>query len=137
MNMISSIIFSRGHRFSAEATAGEGTGMRGTGRARRGTAAMIAVVLAVLGLGASACTNSVTGDALAGPGRSRMIDVVAAENFWGSLASQLGGAHVRVFSIVSNPNADPHDYESSALDARAVAAARYVIQNGVGYDGWM
>jgi zinc/manganese transport system substrate-binding protein len=79
----------------------------------------------------------VTGDALAGPGGARVIDVVAAENFWGSLAGQLGGAHVRVLSIVSDPNADPHDYESSALDARAVAAARYVIQNGVGYDDWM
>ncbi len=66
-----------------------------------------------------------------------MINVVAAENFWGSLVSQLGGSRVRVFSIVSDPNADPHDYESSALDARSVAQARYVIQNGVGYDDWM
>ena len=94
-------------------------------------------MLTVLGLGASACTNNVAGNALAGPGGSRVIDVVAAENFWGSLASQLGGTHVRVFSIVSDPNADPHDYESSAQDARAVAAVRYVIQNGVGYDDWM
>ena len=108
-----------------------------TARARRGTRALIVAVLAVLGLGASACTNSVTGDALAGPGGARVVDVVAAENFWGSLAGQLGGAHVRVLSIVSDPNADPHDYESSALGARAVAAARYVIQNGVGYDDWM
>jgi zinc/manganese transport system substrate-binding protein len=51
--------------------------------------------------------------------------------------SQLGGPHVRVFSIVSDPNADPHDYESSALDARTVATARYVVQNGAGYDSWM
>jgi len=42
-----------------------------------------------------------------------------------------------VLSLVSDPNADPHDYESSAQDARAVAVARYVIQNGAGYDGWM
>jgi len=108
----------------------------GTGRARRGTWAVAVAGLAVLALGASACSVNVAGDATAGPG-SRVIDVVAAENFWGSLASQLGGTHVRVFSIVSDPNADPHDYESSAQDARAVAAVRYVIQNGVGYDDWM
>jgi len=63
--------------------------------------------------------------------------VVAAENFWGSLVSQLGGSHVDVLSIVSDPNADPHDYESSAQNARAVAVARYVVQNGAGYDDWM
>jgi zinc/manganese transport system substrate-binding protein len=71
------------------------------------------------------------------PGQSRVIDVVAAENFWGSIASQLGGAHVRVLSIVTNPNTDPHDYESSASAARAVAEAGYVVQNGAGYDDWM
>jgi zinc/manganese transport system substrate-binding protein len=71
------------------------------------------------------------------PGQSRVIDVVAAENFWGSIASQLGGSHVRVLSIVTNPSTDPHDYESSASAARAVAEADYVIQNGAGYDDWM
>jgi zinc/manganese transport system substrate-binding protein len=38
---------------------------------------------------------------------------------------------------VTNPNTDPHDYESSATAARAVAEAGYVIQNGAGYDDWM
>jgi zinc/manganese transport system substrate-binding protein len=66
-----------------------------------------------------------------------VVDVVAAENFWGSIVSQLGGSHVRVLSIVTDPNTDPHDYESSAAAARAVAEAGYVIQNGVGYDDWM
>ena len=41
------------------------------------------------------------------------IDVVAGENFWGSLVTQLGGAKVRVQSVVTDPNADPHEYESS------------------------
>jgi zinc/manganese transport system substrate-binding protein len=109
----------------------------GTGRARRSGRAAAVAGLAVLALGAAGCTNTVAGTATAGPGGARVIDVIAAENFWGSLASQLGGAHVRVFTVVSDPSADPHDYESSALDARAVAAARYVIQNGAGYDGWM
>ena len=66
-----------------------------------------------------------------------MIYVVAAENFWGSIAQQLGGSHVTVLSLVSDPNADPHEFESSAASARAVAVADYVIQNGAGYDDWM
>src|SRR4029077_3525427 len=38
--------------------------------------------------------------------------------------------------IVTDPNADPHDYESNTGDARAFAQANYVILNGAGYDTW-
>ncbi len=67
---------------------------------------------------------------------SSVIQVVAAENFWGSLIAQLGGTHVSVTSIVSDPNADPHEYEANASDARAIADAQFVIENGEGYDSW-
>jgi zinc/manganese transport system substrate-binding protein len=67
---------------------------------------------------------------------SRTINVVAAENFWGSIASQLGGSHVRVRSIIDNPDADPHDYEPTAADARAIATADVLLVNGIGYDTW-
>ncbi|MCL4392294.1 zinc ABC transporter substrate-binding protein [Patescibacteria group bacterium] len=66
-----------------------------------------------------------------------VLRIVAAENFWGSLVSQIGGSQVDVLSIVSDPNADPHEYESNASTARAVATANYVIENGAGYDSWM
>jgi zinc/manganese transport system substrate-binding protein len=69
--------------------------------------------------------------------QSGVLHVVAAENFWGSLATQIGGSHVQVLSVVSDPNADPHEYETNAGDARAVAGADYVIENGAGYDSWM
>lgn len=77
--------------------------------------------------------------ASAGPGtvRQRVIDVVAAENFWGSIAAQLGGVHARVHSIITNPDADPHSYEPTAADARAVAGANLVLENGIGYDPWV
>jgi zinc/manganese transport system substrate-binding protein len=65
-----------------------------------------------------------------------VINVVAAENFWGSLAEQLGGSHVKVTSIIDNPDADPHDYEPTAADGRRIAAAQLVVVNGVGYDAW-
>src|SRR5579864_2821303 len=64
------------------------------------------------------------------------IHVVAAENFWGSLAAQLGGNRVQVTSVITNPATDPHDYEPTALDARTMAGAQMAIVNGVGYDPW-
>ncbi len=69
--------------------------------------------------------------------QSGTLKVVAAENFWGGLVSQIGGSHIEVLRIVSDPNADPHEYESNAATARSVATADYVIENGAGYDGWM
>src|ERR1051326_3348412 len=65
------------------------------------------------------------------------IQVVAAENFWGSIAAQVGGDHVKVTSIIVNPDTDPHDYEATPADARTIASAGYVIFNGVGYDPWV
>lgn len=62
--------------------------------------------------------------------------MVAAENFWASLASQLGGNRVQVTSVVTDPNADPHEYETNTEDARAFATAKLVILNGAGYDAW-
>ena len=64
------------------------------------------------------------------------MQVVAAENFWGSIASQLGGTRAHVTSIISNPNTDPHDYEPTVQDARTISTADLVIYNGVGYDPW-
>jgi zinc/manganese transport system substrate-binding protein len=72
----------------------------------------------------------------AGASSGKTLQVVAGQNFWGSIASQLGGSHVTVTSVVTNPNADPHDYESNTKDARAFATADYVILNGAGYDDW-
>jgi zinc/manganese transport system substrate-binding protein len=66
-----------------------------------------------------------------------VVDVVAAENFWGNIATQLGGSHVSVTSLITNPNADPHLFETNATDAAKLAKASVVIENGAGYDGWM
>jgi zinc/manganese transport system substrate-binding protein len=88
----------------------------------------------VLGLlTASALTACSTGALGSSGGKPQ---VVAAENFWGSIAEQLGGSHVEVTSIITNPDADPHDYEPTAADARLIASAKFVIVNGIGYDPW-
>ena len=67
---------------------------------------------------------------------SKPIQIVAAENFWGSLVSQLAGVHGNVTSIVSDPNTDPHEYQSNPADAIAIANAKLVIINGMDYDTW-
>ena len=67
------------------------------------------------------------------PGKVR---VVAAEDFWGSIARQIGGDRADVESLVDNPAADPHDHEASPSDATAMAQAQVVVFNGLGYDQW-
>lgn len=98
----------------------------GTQRIRLGSALVLLGGICA-GAGALAPTGSAHTD---------VLNVVAGENFWGSLASQLGGKLVQVTSIVTDPNADPHEYESNSSDARAFAAARFVVLNGAGYDDW-
>lgn len=65
------------------------------------------------------------------------IKVVAAENFYGNIVQQIGGDAVNVTSIMSDPNVDPHEYESNVEDAKAIAEADLVIENSAGYDDWM
>lgn len=68
---------------------------------------------------------------------SRPVAVVAGENTWGSIASQIGGHDARVTSILTTPNADPHLYEATAATAAKVAQAGLVIVNGANYDYWL
>ncbi len=85
-------------------------------------AVAVAAVLAGCGGTSNASTNG--------------IHVVAAENFWGSIASQIAGNKATVESIITNPAQDPHSYEPSANDARTLATSQMAIVNGVGYDPW-
>ncbi|MGB7796959.1 MAG: zinc ABC transporter substrate-binding protein [Pseudonocardiaceae bacterium] len=113
-----------------------GAGVLGRALAPVGSAAAAAVTLA--GLLAGCATGTPTGSGPAGQSSgSAKIAVVAAENFWGSVAAQVGGEHVAVRSIVASPSTDPHDYEPTPADARALATAQYVIENGAGYDPWV
>ena len=64
------------------------------------------------------------------------VSVVAAEDFWGSIARQVGGDHAAVTSIITDPGTDPHDYEATPQDGALLATAQVAIVNGIGYDGW-
>ncbi|HAC44488.1 MAG TPA: ABC transporter substrate-binding protein [Chloroflexi bacterium] len=95
---------------------------------RRSSLVALGVLGAFLSL-ATSCGSSTS----AGSGT---VNVVATENFWGSIATQLAGSHATVRSIIANPQTDPHAYEPTASDARAIAGAAFVIENGAGYDPW-
>jgi len=73
----------------------------------------------------------------AGSTAATKVKIVAAENFYGSIAEQIGGDQVGVTSILSDPNVDPHEYESNVDDAKAIAEADLIIENSGGYDDWM
>jgi zinc/manganese transport system substrate-binding protein len=75
-----------------------------------------------------------TAEAWAAPAK---MTIVAAENFYGDVVGQIAGDHVSITSIISDPNADPHEYESSTRDMASIGRARLVIINGLGYDGFM
>jgi zinc/manganese transport system substrate-binding protein len=93
-------------------------------------------VIALLALMMSACGSAASSSSTGSQPSGRHLNLVAGENFWGSIATQLGGSQVSVRSVVSDPNADPHDYQSDTSTARAFATADYVILNGAGYDAW-
>ena len=103
------------------------------GGARRGAAAAGLILALVLFIAACGAAGTNTGSNTASSGTLR---VVAAENFWGSIAAQLGGSKVAVTSIITNPNTDPHSYEPTAADARTFAARKMVVVDGIGYDPW-
>jgi len=104
------------------------------------TVVVIIVIVLIVGITVGIYVNMKASTLSSGQsstsGTLKQIKIVAAENFWGSLVGQLGGNRVSVLSIVSDPNADPHEYESSTADALAIANAGFVIVNGADYDDW-
>jgi len=102
---------------------------------------VLALVLAALGsavwaLALAGCGSKESAATSGAPNGAGKLRVVAAENFWGSIAAQLGGDEVEVRSVIVNPDTDPHSYEPTAQDARTMAGAQMAIVNGIGYDEW-
>ena len=87
---------------------------------------MVAVACALAGCSASRSADRPPGT----------VTVVATINAWGSVLAQLGGIHVHATSLITSPATDPHDYEPTTADARALADAQLVVENGIGYDAW-
>jgi zinc/manganese transport system substrate-binding protein len=101
----------------------------GPSRARQ-----VAIGVVIIGISciASACSSSSASSTPNGK-----IIAVGAENQYANVISQIGGKYVSTTAILSNPNTDPHTFESSPQVANVVSAAELVVQNGVGYDPFM
>ncbi len=99
------------------------------GRLALAVALASATVLVALGTPAMTAASAGT--------TSSAIVAVGAENEYANVLSQIGGKYVAVTSILDNPNTDPHTFEASPSVAEAISRAKLIVQNGVGYDGFM
>src|ERR1700694_66238 len=106
-----------------------------------------AVTIALIGLFLVGCATAGPAATNSGPAAPRAapaptnsgpaIKLLGTENFYADLLAQIGGERVQATSLLNDPNADPHAFESSAQDAALVADAQLVIVNGLGYDDFM
>jgi zinc/manganese transport system substrate-binding protein len=97
------------------------------------------LLLLAAGCGASSSGGGNTSQATQPvyPADAGAITVTGAENFYADVLHQLGGSKLRIYSFLSDPSADPHQYESNSSNAKAVADSKLVIENGLGYDSFM
>ncbi|MER7899243.1 zinc ABC transporter substrate-binding protein [Streptomyces sp. NPDC096046] len=90
-------------------------------------------LLAACGSSDSAADGSSTSDSSG----SSKITVVASTNVYGDIVEQIGGEHVDVTSIISDPDQDPHSYEADTQNQLALSKAKVVVENGGGYDDFV
>lgn len=64
------------------------------------------------------------------------LPVVASFSILGDMTARVGGDRVVVTTLVG-PDGDAHVYEPTPDDVRAVAAAKLLVVNGLGFEGWM
>jgi len=95
-----------------------------------------AAVAALAVLTAAGCASGAEAPADPSAGGST-LPVVASTNVYGSIVAAVGGDRVSVESLIDDPAADPHSYESTPADAATVAKARLVVVNGGGYDDFL
>ena len=100
-------------------------------------AGSLALTLAACSSAGSESGGSAVASAGAGADASGQVQVLASTNVWGDVAAQIGGEHVAVTSIISDPSADPHSFQSSARNQLALSKAALMIENGGGYDDFM
>ena len=101
---------------------------------RVGRTALLAGAVAALALAAAGCGS---GGATEAANSTAVINAVGAENEYANVLGQIGGRYVRVSAVLDNPNTDPHTFEASPKVAQEVSSAQLIVQNGLGYDGWM
>src|SRR5689334_12505494 len=75
--------------------------------------------------------------AWAAPDRAEgKMKVVTTFSILGDLVREVGGEAVDVTTLVG-PDSDAHTYQPKPTDARALAGARVLVSNGLGFEGWI
>ena len=64
------------------------------------------------------------------------LAVVATTPEVADFVRNIGGDDVAVTQIIK-PNVDPHDYEPTPADIKAIGEAKVVVKNGVGLEEWL
>ena len=100
---------------------------------------MVVAAAGALALGAASVLTPAAGPAAGGASRPQPARpvIVAGVSEWAALARAVVGPDAKVVSLLSDPNADPHNHEATPADATHVAQATLIIENGAGYDAWL
>ncbi|MFM7443714.1 MAG: metal ABC transporter solute-binding protein, Zn/Mn family, partial [Tabrizicola sp.] len=64
------------------------------------------------------------------------LNVIATFSILGDIVANVGGDRVKVTTLVG-PDGDAHVFQPAPADAQAVASAKVVFVNGLGFEGWM
>ncbi len=113
---------------------------------RVGSLVAVVAVLAMTGCGSSNAGGDGSATTAGSPAPTTTtagatVSVVASTDVWGDVAAQVAGAlapsHVRITSIITDPDADPHSYEASTQNQLALSRADIVVENGGGYDDFV
>ena len=64
------------------------------------------------------------------------LPVIASFSILGDMVSRVGGDRIAVTTLVG-PDGDAHVYEPTPDNVKAVAGAKLLVVNGLGFEGWM
>ncbi|AVF35555.1 metal ABC transporter substrate-binding protein [Rahnella sikkimica] len=67
---------------------------------------------------------------------AKTVEVVASFSILGDIVQEVGGEHVKVTALVG-PDGDPHSFEPSPKDSKAINASDVVFVSGLGLEGWI
>jgi len=95
---------------------------------RRGLAALVVAAAVVLAAISAAQSQAA--------GNGDKLNVVASFSILRDWVAIVGGDRVAVSALVG-PSADAHVYAPTPRDAKIVGAARLIVVNGLGFEGWM
>jgi zinc/manganese transport system substrate-binding protein len=67
---------------------------------------------------------------------AKTVNAVASFSILGDIVQEVGGEHVKVTTLVG-PDGDPHSFEPSPKDSKAINASDVVFVSGLGLEGWI